>query len=332
MTLATLIPVHIITGFLGSGKTTFIQQILSNNQNHQTLVMINEFGEIGLDHLLIEPVSDNTYLLPSGCMCCTVLTDIKHTLVEILRELKTGQMPYFDKVIIETTGLANPAAILSLFNHDVHLKNHFSVHGLTTVVDSEFALSQAHTQPEWLAQITACQQIVLSKTDRIDHAQLPALQAYLNTLNPDASFVDRAILSDVHALFAKDLSFISSLNPRFFQAVEQQKHQAVQSIVLEYDKAIDWAVFGLWLSLLLNQYGEHILRIKGMLYLDNVDQPIFIHGVQHCLYPPEHLSKPLWSKQVSKLVFICRGIDCQQIRHSADTFLGSIGCMKIASA
>lgn len=114
------IPIHIVTGFLGSGKTTFIQQILKNDQNAKTLVLINEFGEVGLDDLLVKPINDNTYLLSSGCMCCTVLTDLKDTLLSTLDLNKDALV--FDKILIETTGLANPASILSTLTQDMHLK------------------------------------------------------------------------------------------------------------------------------------------------------------------------------------------------------------------
>lgn len=311
------IPIHIITGFLGSGKTSFIQKILRNDKNSKTLVLINEFGEVGLDDLLVKPINDNTYLLPSGCMCCTVLSNVKETLLSALTLNNTQST--FDKILIETTGLANPASILATLSQDTHLKGRFVVHGLTTVVDCQHAKTQAKDAPEWLPQVVACQQVVLSKQDLCDTQTISEVQALIHKLNPDCVVVDGDTFVDMQALFAKILSIAPK--PNFFVKHDQDKHNQTQSLVLSFDKPIDWLGFGLWLNLLLNRYGEHILRLKGVLYLKDIDKPILLQGVQHCLYPPEHLDKSLWSDSTSRLVMIVRGVDIAQIEHSARTVL-----------
>lgn len=316
------IPIHIITGFLGSGKTTFIKKILEHDNSNQTLVLINELGEIGLDNLLVKPIADNTYLLPTGCMCCTVLTDVKDSLLEMMTALKSGKIT-FDKIIIETTGLANPASILTTLQNDTHLNGLFFVHGMTCVIDGELALLQATNHPEWLAQMVASQQLVLSKQHRIHHEQRQKVIDYVHTLNPEAVWVNAEDFVDMAVLFSKDFSMKSQLK-RFFLPNEQRKHSETQTGVLIFEQAVDWILFGLWLNLLLNQYGEQILRIKGMLYLKDVEKPILLHGVQHCLYPPEHLESPLWEdegKKISRLIFITRGISIAQIQKSAQTIL-----------
>lgn len=305
------IPIHIITGFLGSGKTTLIKQILTHDNSYKTLVLINELGEVSLDNLLVQPINDNTYLLPSGCMCCTVLTDVKDTLLNMITVLKAGKLS-FDKIIIETTGLANPASILSTLENDTHLKGLFDVYGMTCVIDGEMATNQADN-PEWLSQILASHQLVLSKQDRIDDIQKSQVVNYINKINQNAHFVNPQELVDMAYLFDKSVS----LPKHFFVPKDIITHGQVQTGVVEFSQAVDWHIFGIWMNLLLAQYGEQILRIKGMLYLQGVSYPILLHGVQHCLYPPEHLDTPLWYDKISRLVFITRGVEIEKIKNSA---------------
>lgn len=311
------IPIHVITGFLGSGKTTFIQQILKDDQNSKTLVLINEFGEVGLDDLLVKPVNDNTYLLPSGCMCCTVLTDIKDTLLSALDLNKHDVV--FDKILIETTGLANPASILATLSQDMHLKGRFVLHGMTTIIDCQHAKTQVITAPEWLPQVIACQQFVLSKTHLCHDDDIISTQALVHNINHDAVQVQAKDFINMQALFAKTFDIVPK--PTFFLKTEQETHAQTQSLVLNFDEPVDWLAFGLWLNLLLNQHGEHILRLKGVLHLQDVDKPILLQGVQHCLYPPEHLSQSIWDDNISRLVMIVRGIDAGDIERSAKTIL-----------
>lgn len=314
------IPIHIVTGFLGSGKTTFIQHILKNDQNAKTLVLINEFGEVGLDDLLVKPINDSTYLLPSGCMCCTVLTDVKDTLLSVLDLNKDSLV--FDKILIETTGLANPASILSTLSQDMHLKGRFVLHGMTTIIDAQHASTQATTAPEWLPQVIACQQYVLSKTDLCQADDMATTRALMHKVNPDAIQVQADDFINMQALFAKTFDVLPK--PTFFLKSEQDTHAQTQSLVLTFDTPIDWLAFGLWLSLLLDQYGEHILRLKGVLHLQGIDKPMLLQGVQHCLYPPEHLSASVWQDDVSRLVMIVRGLDVADIERSVKTVLGHL--------
>lgn len=314
------IPIHIVTGFLGSGKTTFIQQILKNDQNAKTLVLINEFGEVGLDDLLVKPINDNTYLLSSGCMCCTVLTDLKDTLLSTLALNKDALV--FDKILIETTGLANPASILSTLTQDMHLKGRFVLHGMTAIIDAQHAHTQATTAPEWLPQVIACQQYVLSKTDLCQTNDMIYLQTLINEVNPDAIEVHVDDFINMQALFTKTFDVLPKST--FFLKNEQDIHAKTQSLLLSFDKPIDWLAFGLWLSLLLDQYGEHVLRLKGVLHLQGIDKPILLQGVQHCLYPPEHLPTPMWYDDISRLVMIVRGLDVADIERSAKTVLSHL--------
>ncbi|MFX5737637.1 GTP-binding protein, partial [Acinetobacter baumannii] len=185
-----MIPIHIITGFLGSGKTTFIKKLLLSEQGHQTIVLINELGEIGIDNLLVQTIHENTYLLPSGCMCCTVLTDLKETLLSVLKARNNKEIPFFDRIVIETTGMANPASVIKTIQQDTHLKGGFIVHGLSTIVDAENGILQSKIHPEWAAQIIAAQQVLLSKTDRVNKQTLTSIQQEILELYPDINLAN----------------------------------------------------------------------------------------------------------------------------------------------
>ena len=221
------IPVHIVTGFLGSGKTTLIKKLLTQTQNDSTIVLINELGEVGIDHLLVQTVAENTYLLTNGCMCCSVLTDLKDSLLKLLQQRKQGEISDFKRVIIETTGLANPAAILNTIHHDTHIKNQFYVHGLSTVVDAELGHLQARLHPEWLTQVVAVHQIILSKTDRVDLSTQQLLSEKIQQLHPEVNIQSINQIDCVDDIFSQDLAQQQHLSrPQFFLKTQQlEDHQ-----------------------------------------------------------------------------------------------------------
>lgn len=316
------LPVHIVTGFLGSGKTTLIKKLLTETQHDSTVVLINELGAVGIDHLLVQTVADNTYLLANGCMCCTVLSDLKESLLTLLQQRKRGEIPDFKRVMIETTGLANPAAILNTIHHDTHIKGQFYVHGLSTVVDAELGHLQAELHPEWLTQVVAAHQIILSKTDRTEHSTLQVLTQKLQQIHPEVAILAQDQIRSMDDLFALDLTDQQHLSrPQFFLQTQQTEHAMTQSCVLQWSEKVDWMVLGLWLNLLLNQYGENILRLKGILNLTEYEQPVLIHGVQHCLYPPEHLTQWPWEDRHSRIVMIVRHVDLAKIQKSFQLFM-----------
>ncbi len=321
-----MIPIHIVTGFLGSGKTTFIQKMLRSENGQRTLVLINELGEVGIDDILVKPLANNTYLLKNGCICCTVLTDMKETLLDVLKMRNHGEIPHFDRIILETTGLANPASILSTLTQDVHLQGQITVQGLTTIVDSENSALQQKLHPEWLAQVIAGQQILLSKVDIVDAKACLDIKNELRQINFDAVIKTVEEINDIEALLSENFvdKQISTKKYMLFQAKENQQHAEVKSIVIDYENEIDWLVFGVWLNLLLQKYGANILRVKGVLSLKDHEQPVVIHGVQHCIYQPEHLREWPWIDKKSRIVFITRDIDIQKIQKSFYTFMNQL--------
>lgn len=334
MNLSDKLPVHVLSGFLGSGKTSLLQRLLLGQNLHDVALLVNEFGEVGIDHLLLAEVAPDTVLLPGGCVCCAIRGELKQALLELYERRQRGLIPPFSKVILETTGLADPAPIFSTLLHDRQLQHHFFPGVMVTLVDSEHVWQQAEHQPEWLAQVTAADWLVLSKTDRVTEDDLPPILDYLQQLNPLAQ------TALAHQLIDGDLSlFEHSFNsqpplrfrrwldepPRLIDAQPasplRSTHPITSTCVIAFEQQINWSAFAVWLSMLLHCHGGAILRMKGVLNIQESDVPLVIHGVQHSLHPPVHL--PAWpnNHRQTQLVFIMRGIAPERLQKAFSRFL-----------
>lgn len=329
------LPVHVLSGFLGSGKTTLLKRLLARKDMHNVALLVNEFGEVGIDHLLLSEVAPDIILLPGGCLCCAIRGELKQALLDLYERRQRGQVPAFSKVILETSGLADPAPILATLLHDRQLQSHFSQGMLVTLVDSEHYHQQAELQSEWLLQVTAADWLLLSKTDRISADKLPALQTYLHQLNPMAQIACCSDLADGDTgLFEMPFSQYSSqhfwrwlgktsaaraITPATSAA--QPAHQATEVCVITFEQQINWSLFAVWLSMLLHCHGQSILRMKGLLNVAESKTPVVIHGVQHSLHPPIHLSAWPGVRQLSQLVFIMRGMTSTDLQDSFTRFL-----------
>jgi len=343
-----LIAVNVITGFLGSGKTTLLRKLLASGLGAETAVLINEFGEVGIDHLLVGQIAPDTVLLKSGCLCCSIRGDLKDALVQLFSKREKAELPNFKRMILETTGLADPAPIFATVLADQMVRHHFKLGVIITVVDSFNAGLHEELHPEWTAQVTAADRLVLSKTDLVSEQAHKALQIHLKSLNPAALILtsvavergDSLLLTpglhDVHPdieaerwirNFASDGRH-GEENIGGKRGHEDDlsdlEHPGVNSFCIVFDHQINWTAFGLWLSMLLNRHGRNILRVKGILSLRGTDFPIAIHGVQHLVHPPVHL--PSWREEDrrSRVVFIVRGIKQEAIEQSFRAFCDNL--------
>lgn len=322
--------INVLTGFLGSGKTTLLQRVLANEDMGQTALLINEFGEVGIDNLLVQEIAPNTILLPSGCVCCSVRGDLKQALIDLHGKRNRGEIPAFRRVLLETTGLADPAPILSTLQRDPQLRGRYHLGLLVTVVDAQHASLQERLHPEWIGQVTAADRLLVSKADLVTPESLDKVFAHLKTLNPTASVaLTSSVLEGDEQLLGEGLR---SMVPdeevagwQLFAPTKHPQHGNAQVCALEYEKPLDWLAFGIWLSMLLRCHGERILRVKGILNVIDTEQPIVIHGVQHCLHPPVHLTSWPNGQRRSRLVIIVRDLDIRILRRSFDTFLHSLG-------
>lgn len=323
------LPLNVITGFLGSGKTTLLQRLLAGQDLADTVVLINEFGEIGLDHLLVQELAPDVVLLPSGCVCCSVRGDLKAALLQLDERRRRGEIPAFARVLLETTGLADPAPILATLAVDANLRGHYHLGLIITVVDAEHAVLQEQLHPEWLAQVAAADRLLLSKDDRVTPEVLQTLRGRLAQLNASApQLLARTVEGGNELLWGQGLGGQAIAEEvarwQLFKPVDSVRHSQAQVCCLRFDAPLDWITFGVWLSMLLRCHGARILRVKGLLDVINSEQPVVIHGVQHCLHAPLHL--PAWpdGERGSRLVFIVRDLDTALLRRSFSAFLGQV--------
>jgi G3E family GTPase len=305
------IPVNLITGFLGSGKTTLLQRLLADPALSNTAVLINEFGEVGLDHHLLERIDDTMVLLQSGCLCCTIRGELSEAIKDLFSKRERGVVPPFRRLVVESTGLADPFPILSTVQADPVLKHHFRLGNVITTVDAVNGLGR----PESIKQVAVADRLVLTKTDLVDCAD--GLIDALRHLNPDAPLSRSADKIDATALFEGEVH--SPL--RAFPASADRPHGAVHGFALAFEGALDWTMFGIWLTMLLNRHGGEVLRVKGILNIEGSDTPVAVHGVQHLVHPPVHMAAWPDGDRRSQLVFIVDGLERAVIERSLKTFM-----------
>jgi len=329
-----MIPVNIVTGFLGSGKTTLLREILSRPEFSDTAVIVNEFGEVGLDHILLEEVEEGVLLMDSGCLCCTIRSDLKDTLRDLHDRAARGDIPRFGRVVVETTGLADPAPIVSTIAAEPVIRNHYRIGNIICTVEAVAGASSLAHQAEAVKQASVADRILITKCDLADEAGIADLETRLHALNPAAAVLrSEGHDFDADFLFAEDLGDAerraAEVARWLERAATQPQHDHLHdshtnSFVLSYPEPIDWTAFGVWLTALLHAHGERVLRVKGILNVRDSDTPVVIHGVQHVVHPPLHL--PHWpdADRSSRIIFITRDIDEAAIRNSLRVFLAAV--------
>ncbi|WP_413203402.1 CobW family GTP-binding protein [Rhodospirillum sp. A1_3_36] len=321
-------PVILVTGFLGSGKTTLLQRLLTDPAMNRAAVLINEFGEIGLDHHLLDRIDDTVVLMKSGCVCCTVRGEVADALGNLNSLRARGEID-FDRVVIETTGLADPYPILQTLRAHPVLRSHVIAGGVVTTVDAVNAESQLSGRAEAVHQIAAADRIVLTKTDLVDARAVSSLRDRLIKVNPSAPVVTGADpVSEILAELSPARSLLRTPGGAMGGAMgegDPQRHHhdeafGVSTFSLVLDRPLNWTDFGVWLTLLLHRHGDKIFRVKGILAIAGEDRPVAIHGVQHLVHPPVHL--PAWpdDDHRSRIVFIFRDLDPNRIKRSLVAF------------
>ena len=342
------IPLFVLTGFLGAGKTSLLNRLLHEPAMAGTLVIINEFGDIGLDHLFIDVKDDATIMLSSGCLCCTVRGELVSTLEDVLRDLDNKRMPAFERVVIETTGLADPAPVLQSVLGHPYLSRRFHLQGVITLVDAVNGLATLDAHEEALKQAAIADVLVISKSDLCenDPASLNALRERLAALNPFARHLDSAkgeatasTLMDLDgfALTGKDrrvadwLAQDDHTTHKHDHAHHHDHHHGhaeghahghahhhdknrhndhIKAFALTSDEAIRASVLEMFLDLLRSAHGPKLLRVKGLVRIaEDPSRPLLLHGVQHVFHPPQRL--PQWpdDDHRTRLVFITKDLD-----------------------
>jgi G3E family GTPase len=317
--LPAFTPVTLLTGFLGSGKTTLLRRLLADPALGDTAVIINEFGEVGIDHLLVERLDAEMMLLSSGCVCCTIRGELATTLRDLHSRRERGLTPPFRRVVIESTGLADPFPVLSTLKADPVLRHHFRAAGVVATVDAVNGGDQLDRHIESVRQAAIADVIVLTKTDLAEETATARLVARLNAMNPQAP-----VLRGAEGPLDAD-ALLKSGGGGSFKAIAEPdagtaNHTDVQAFAIIEDEPLDWTAFGVWLTMLLNRHGARILRVKGILALRGEERPVAVHGVQHLVHAPTHLSRWPDGDRRSRLVFIVEGIDPGLIKRSFSIF------------
>ncbi len=344
----TRIPVNIITGFLGSGKTTLLNHWVNSTEFKDTLVLINEFGDVGLDHELVESVDDTVVLLGSGCICCSLQGALVDSLANNLVKAQQGFIPKFKRVLIETTGLADPSGVIATLNSDEYLLDNFYYAGTVTVLDAQFIASQLKKQYEAVKQIALADLILISKTDLVKEEDLKPVYDISRKINPNAEIfpmikgnIDPQYIlnigpyknseqdyeSQVKSWLQFKTPIASSLRPASIQgAIGVAKpriiaHTDVDSFAIEHDGEIDPLVLLSAIGCVQDVYGDSILRIKGILNIKDQPKPVIVHAVMGNLYPLALMKEWPEKRKLSKLVFITRASVIEQIKHMFEEML-----------
>jgi G3E family GTPase len=341
MTVPTLIPVSVITGFLGAGKTTLLNALLKDPFLSNACVVINEFGEVGIDHLLVERSDETVIELSSGCLCCTIRGDLIDTLNSLLDRRSAGELKAFDRIVIETTGLADPAPVLHALMRDDRLLQRIRLEGVITVVDAFNGMATLDAHAEAVKQVAMADRIVLTKLDLLTGREgedtLFAIIARLRKLNPSARLLSthrgeataaRLFNTGLYDATKKSLDVGNWLSLEGVERAEKAAHSRqhhdhaghhhhdvsrhdkhIRSFVLRDERAISPQGLELFLELLTSYHGPNLLRMKGIVLVsDDPARPVAIHGVQHVLHPPVRLASWPDGKPETRMVFIVKDI------------------------
>jgi len=294
-------------------------------------VLINEFGEVGLDHHLLERIDERTVLLQSGCLCCTIRGELSDALRDLHSRREHGTVPPFGRVVIESTGLADPFPILSTLAADPVLRHHFTAAAVVTTVDAVNGQAQLARHRESLQQVAVADHVVITKGDLADPPAIAALAAALARLNPIT------VVHDAAAHLPTPEALLQAVRPTAMPAPGQDASQetldhahahdrnrhgaGIVAFALTIDTPLDWNAFGLWLTMLLNRHGAQVLRVKGILNVAGEALPVAVHGVRHLVHAPTRMAAWPDADRRSRLVLIVDRLDPAAIRRSFAAFL-----------
>lgn len=325
------LPLHILTGFLGSGKTTLLNRMLRSTALADSAILINEVGAIAIDHHLVQQVERADTLditvLKGGCTCCTLRGDLVDALRALHARRAQGALPSFRRVILETTGLADPAPLLFTLASDPVLRHRFDHGTVVATVDAVHGAGQFERYPESRKQVAVADRLVVTKSDRTDADQVARLTAAVARLNPAVEVIDihaldaPAFLFGPRALLKGDTAGAHHVSSHTVRAPRADHTDNIATVAFTLDAPIEWSPFSVWLSLLVHAHGEKLLRFKALLNVAGWSSPVALDGIHHLIHAPIHL--PAWPEgpRTSRIVMIVQGISPERIEGSLRTFL-----------
>ena len=338
------VPVSVLTGFLGSGKTTVLNHLIQQPDLSRTLVIINEFGEIGLDHDLVAKSSEDVVVeMSSGCLCCTIRGDLAQTLREAPARFTQGEKPWFERVVIETTGLADPAPIIHTLMTDSAIGRRYRLDGVITTVDAVNGAQTLDSQIESVKQAAVADRLLLTKTDLVEPGHLNVLRERLTGLNPGApQLAATGGVVDPKPLFDAGMYNPETKSPDVQNWLKEEAYQDphdrhhghhhqdhnnvnrhddhIKAFCFTIDEPIRSDVLESWLEMMLTFRGEDFLRVKGIINVTGFDGPVVIHGVQHIFHPALPLGQWPSDDRRSRIVFVTRDIEETFLRDTLKIF------------
>ena len=345
--LASRLPVTVITGFLGSGKTTLLRRMLRHPGMERAAVIINEFGEVAIDHELVAASSEQMTLLSNGCLCCTLRTDLQDTLRELFIKRRAGEVIDFDRVFVETSGLADPIPVLHTLQTDGLLGAQYRLNGVVTLVDAVNGMGQLDTMPEAVKQAAVADRIVITKTDIADDETIDRLQQRLHAMNPFALMttavggeLDPELLANIgpRSVAVRSEELGRWLNPFASDNRNTEKcgslqqwispktgthDTAIRSFCLWFDQPFDWDGLNAALQALTTLRGPDLLRVKGIVHVVGERGPVVLQGAQHVFHPPVILDSGQDTDPRSRIIFIVRNIT----RESIEALFAAVGAL-----
>jgi G3E family GTPase len=312
------VPVTIVTGFLGAGKTTLVRRFLGTPEGRNTALIVNEFGSVGIDDALLRSSTDEITLLGNGCICCNTRSDLQVALRKLVADRERGKIPHFDRVLIETSGLADISPILQTFSTDKALGGEFAIEVVLTLVDAVNGARNLAKAPEARKQAILADRLVITKIDLADSRTKKALATKLKELNPRAD-IDMISDGQIDPKHLIDSGQDATATRHSGFVAEASHSDGVSSFVIREKKPLEWPVFQRALDTLVSLRGPDLLRIKGLLNLEGSKGPVVFQAVQHLIHPPVELAEWPDTGRSSRLVFITRDVSEKQVRDLLDS-------------
>ncbi len=332
------VPVSVITGFLGAGKSTLLNRLLKDPALEDVALIINEFGDVGIDHMLVETSGDQMVELSNGCLCCTVRGELVDTLADFVDRVQTGKLKPLKRVVIETTGLADPIPVLQSIIGNAVIAQNFHLDGVITVVDAVNGIATLDTQPEAVRQVAVADRILLSKRTLTDEEAVKKLTSRLHTINATAPIIDadgsEAGSASLLSAGAFDIATKSTDVAHWLDAEGHGDHhhhhhdvnrhnERIRSFSIIRDEPIDPTALSMFIDLMRSAHGEKMLRMKSIVKLaDDTSRPLVLHGVQSVFHPPKRLKAWPGEDHRTRMVIITDGLTEEFVTELFDAFTG----------